>query len=109
MEVCYALESAAVKGPTPLNDFYKADQYVAGIELDANNNIIGGEWMFNKHPNFAWKIDESVNPTSLNDDKVKFSGNVADLRRMTNFAAQTSSGGQVLRAIVDYLITKAAG
>lgn len=106
MEVEYALEAEPVRGDIPLRDFYRTDQYVAALELDSSNNIIGGEWRFNKHPNFAWKFDEKFPPRSLNDDKVKFNGSVADLRRLTSMAAETSSKGQVLKAIVDYFIEK---
>jgi hypothetical protein len=106
IEVEYALEAEPVRADKSLRDFYKIDQYVAALELDVNNNIIGGEWKFNKHPNFAWKFDEKYPPKSLNDDKVKFNGSVADLRRLTKMAAETSSKGQVLKAIVDYLIEK---
>jgi len=106
MEVEYALEAQPIRGDKPLRDFYQTDQYVASLELDKDNNIIGGEWRFNKHPNFAWKFDEKLPPKSVNDEKAKFNGSVADLRRITNLASETSSKGQVLKVIVDYLIEK---
>jgi len=106
MQVTYALESEAIRGPTPLPEFDETKQYVAALELDANNKIIGGEWMFNKHPNYAWKFDETVSPYSLNDNNVKFNGSVADLRRIARYAPQTSSRGQILRSIVDYMVNR---
>jgi hypothetical protein len=106
MQVTFALESEPIRGPTPLPDIYETKQYVAAIELDANNKIIGGEWMFNNHHNYAWKFYETSSPFSLNDNNAKFSGSVADLRRLATYAPQTSSHGQVLRSIVDYMVKR---
>lgn len=39
---------------TSAADMRRSVNYVYDLELDANKNIIGGEWYSNRHPDFLW-------------------------------------------------------
>lgn len=42
-------------------------QYIYDVELDAQGQIIGGEWYTSKHPDFLWTPPPSVTPSTLAD------------------------------------------
>ena len=56
MDVSYVVETAPTHNETdsPSRDAIQQVTYYYDLELDASNNIIGGEWYTNKHPDFLW-------------------------------------------------------
>jgi hypothetical protein len=38
----------------------KTERFIYDLELDANYNIIGGEWYSNGHPDFMWTFDKGA-------------------------------------------------
>lgn len=68
------VEYLAENRPTQKSrDSHKNDQtlkayYIYDLELDKDFNIIGGEWMQNKHPDFLWAHDKdqkAISPIEL--------------------------------------------
>ncbi len=39
-------------------DKFKEEKYIYDLELDQDANVIKGEWVENKHPDFIWKHDK---------------------------------------------------
>jgi hypothetical protein len=105
VNVTYAIEndpSHTERSPANVN---KTVESVAAIELDGNDEIIGGEWKHNLHPNFMWKFDENHPVESCCDEGVKnFAGNVNE--EVTKWAVMASQRGHILRPIIDYLINE---
>jgi hypothetical protein len=53
----YITESHASTEPADASQFERTDRYTYILELDADRNVIGGEWYGNssrKHPDFLW-------------------------------------------------------
>lgn len=50
---------------------FKTVEYSYLLELDANHRIIGGEWITEKHPDFAWKPSTFLLPATDGDDLVR--------------------------------------
>ena len=76
------------------------------LDLDKNYNIIGGSWVSSDHPDFIWKINESGIFRDRYDNVFSFFGTSSELRRMTQTARMLSSKGQVIYAVVKYLVNK---
>ncbi len=63
MEVTYISENSPSARDYDNQDFDRANTvtYYYDLELDKNENIIGGEWYQNRHPDFVWMpIKDSV-------------------------------------------------
>ncbi|MEB4592869.1 hypothetical protein VSS37_17960 [Candidatus Thiothrix sp. Deng01] len=56
MDVSYVVETSPSQNETdsPSRDAIQQVTYYYDLELDASNNIVGGEWYNNKHPDFLW-------------------------------------------------------
>jgi len=103
INVTYAYETSPVHSNRPMDDFNKTDEFIAALELDENNNILGGEWKYNVHPNFLWKNDERKPVQGCCDHLVKnFTGKASTT--VTKWATEASKKGQVLKPVLDYLI-----
>jgi hypothetical protein len=109
IDVTYGVETEAVKATYTLPDETLTGEYLAAIYLDKNYNIVGGRWKYNTHPNFAWKVDESVTPKGINDDYVKsFSGTSEELRNIASYAIESANNGQPLFKVVEYLVDESS-
>lgn len=107
--VNYTLENALIHFDTSMDDEYEANKYTAILELDKNDNIIGGEWTNNTHVDFIWKIDERYTALGVSDKIVKeFNGTSGELRSFTNYAITASRQSNVLKAVVNYLVEQSA-
>lgn len=109
MTYTYSVETEPVHNNQP-NQFYsKTDQTIASLELDAYNNIIGGEWLTNKHPNFMWKPDEASTPAGKYDSvSPSFTGSTYSLQQLSTYAKASSQYGQPLKTVVDYIVNLAS-
>jgi hypothetical protein len=86
-----------------IDDLNKTETYVGVVELDEKENIVGGEWKYNAHPNFLWKYDEDHPVEGCCDRMAKaYDGDVTnELKNSASIAAQK---GQVIKSIVDYMV-----
>lgn len=48
----------------------KTVRFIYDLELDANYNVLGGEWYSNAHPDFIWTFDKSAQALSAGDASV---------------------------------------
>lgn len=107
INITYTYETSPVHSGRPLDHFNKTDEFIAALQLDDDNIIIGGEWKYNAHPNFIWKADESRPVKGCCDHFVKnFTGRVNPA--ITRWATEASKKGQVIKSILDYLIELSA-
>jgi len=109
MSVQYMAEESANKRKTDDENF---DQlitvtYLYDLELDAQGNIIGGEWYQEKHPDFLWRPMTDAHPINYESrfiDQKEWDGRSVlpeNWQWITQFA---SKRGELMSAIVDKLI-----
>jgi len=108
MHVNYVFENPPQKGETQLPDNLDSRDYKFLLELDQNDNIVGGEWTKNSHPIFIWGAAEGEKPFGYGDDLIQsFDGSVESLRNLTAVAKEGSKKNVVLGAVVKYFINHA--
>ena len=85
-------------------------EYKYMLELDKDENIIGGEWISKDHPDFAWVPLSSVLPTSEGDAMVTGldPARAGTTPAWTAAANAASAHGSPLPAFVQWLYTRAA-
>lgn len=114
MDLAYVVETMP---STDLRDGPQTDainnvSYQYDLELDAQGNIIGGEWYTNAHPDFLWTPAANVKAKTPGDqmlsrmgaDRVRWTGKSAIPREWQDIAKRNSQGGAPLAAIVESLI-----
>ncbi|PIE00905.1 MAG: hypothetical protein CSA79_01820 [Thiothrix nivea] len=93
---------------TPDMDAAQSVTYEYDLELDAEGDIIGGEWYRNKHPDFLWTPPKGARAESRLDNRI--SGSWSNVRRAVpvtwrSVAAQAARDqGAPLAAIVEKII-----
>lgn len=110
MEVKYIVEThpRQLEEDKPSMDGVQSVTYEYDLELDAEGDIIGGEWYRNKHPDFLWTPPPGAKALTRRDSNV--SGSWTDSRRAVPgswraVAAQASrEQGSPLAAIVEQMI-----
>ena len=113
MELTYMKETIPSHSP-PGGDLKIKVEYVYTLELDEQNNIIGGEWLHNKHPDFMWTPAEGTKPMNDEDDKIASNmyGDISSpevLRQLGKYAQSASARGEVLDSVIRYLVAKSSG
>ena len=112
MTINYVAETAPDHTPTddPGNDRLVAVQYYYDLELDAEGNIVGGEWYQNAHPDFAWVPEEDESSSSVGDSGVNLNGPLtAKLSaNLTPYAVYGSQNGQPLTAVIQSLFQQSS-
>lgn len=104
MSVQYSNETQPNRG-TPFPNQTAGKSYNFFLELDENNNIIGGTWVSNDHPDFIWKIDDIYGIKKDSLDIVNgFGGSSGQLRQMTSIAKKLSLKRQVIYSVMKYLV-----
>lgn len=107
MHIEFVFENPPQKGMNSKPDNIDTRDYKYVLELDENDNIVGGEWTKNSHPIFIWNPSETETPFGYGDDVVKtFDGTVENLNSITGVAKKVSQKNTVLGAIVKYLIAQ---
>jgi hypothetical protein len=85
--------------------------YAYDLELDKDGNIVGGEWVSKKHPDFLWYIPKDSIPETLGDRILadnKFDWQPPQMTIEVHKAARESSARlQPMRTLVEYLIMEA--
>lgn len=113
MDIVYIAEtSPSHNAPGP--DKQVKVTYTFTLELDQQNTILGGEWLHNQHPDFIWAPADGAKPLNEEDNQIasSISGDISSpqvLQQLTSFAQSASSRGEVLGAVVDYLVAKSSG
>lgn len=110
MTVKYIVEThpQQLDSDTPDMDAVQSVVYEYDLELDAEGDIIGGEWYRNKHPDFLWTPPKGARAESRYDGQI--SGSWSDVRRAVpttwrGVAAQAARDqGAPLAAIVEQMI-----
>jgi hypothetical protein len=99
-----------VHGDTTAPTEFDTKEYVGFIDLDRNDNIIGGEWKHTAYPQYLWYYDEFKSLESLGDNFLPmFRGSAFGLNDLAKNAKATSAQGQVFKSITDYLAYTSAG
>ncbi len=110
MDVKYIVETfpRQLEEDRPDMDSVKSVTYEYDLELDAEGDIIGGEWYRNKHPDFLWTPPPGAKALTRRDSNI--SGSWTDPQRPVPgswraIAAQASrEQGSPLAAIVEQMI-----
>lgn len=113
MDLVYIAETAPAHR-APGKDREVKVTYVYTLELDENNNMIGGEWLHNVHPDFVWAPSDNAKPLNDEDNKVSSSvtGDISSpevLSKLTALAAAASNRGEVLDKVISYLVEHSSG
>ena len=69
MKVTYVVETDPKQGE-PYPDILETVTYWYDLELDEQNNIVGGEWYSNHHPDFLWTKKRSSRPQNTIDSTI---------------------------------------
>lgn len=79
MDLSYISETRPSLATTdgPQNDSIEKQRYTYDLELDANNNIIGGEWYDAKHPDFLWTPLPNYGVNTVGDDYLYRTGDTS--------------------------------
>lgn len=114
MDVSYVVETSPSQRETdtPSQDAIQKVTYYYDLELDAANNIIGGEWYTNKHPDFLWTPGKGIRAATAYESQASGSWAQGSTVPSTwRSAAKLASANQSapLAAIVEQLIKFANG
>lgn len=93
---------------TPNNDSLRTVQYIYDLELNAEGEIIGGEWYQNAHPDFIWTPYKDAHAVSVGDRQAKgdWTTNTLPPKQWSSAATLASSYGQPLAKVVNGLIKR---
>ena len=69
MSVTYVAENAPQPGKSAA-DYLISVTYWYDLELDEHDNIVGGEWLSNSHPDFLWTKRRSSRPQNTVDHTI---------------------------------------
>lgn len=114
MKVVYMLERKPTQAPLAnpdKDDNQRTVHYLYDLELDAEGNIIGGEWYNNTHPDFLWTPALESRPMAYGDYHLLGSPMWDGKRPLDNkwikFAKQSAKKGQVLNSITRSILNLA--
>lgn len=121
MDVSYVVETEPRQG-LPFGDLIETVTYHYDLELDADNNIVGGEWYTNLHPDFLWTRRGNAKPTNTVDRRIarffpettSWSGDLHGLNKvfgnrlteLNKLSLQTDK--TPLAVVIDYLVNSAS-
>lgn len=113
MEVEYLVETMPNTHNFDVTDLdaHNMAYYAYDLELDAYNNIIGGEWYTNKHPDFLWTPYDESHATSSVDNYIRgevSAESLTSIPRLARLAQRASSNGQVIGKVVEALLEAAS-
>lgn len=84
----------------------KTLRFIYDLELDANLEIVGGEWYSNAHPDFVWTFEKNAQAVSISDSEIAidaWSANTPVPGEWTALAKRASGRGEPLFAFVKKL------
>jgi len=98
---------------SPANDLTSGARYFYDVELDAQGNIIGGEWYQNAHPDFLWNAPAGTKArSSVETGTMVASAGTWDATgpmpaNWRSMAPNASRAGEPLSLVVEALSTRA--
>lgn len=106
-----------VWGPTTRDTHPEPDtktvRFAYDLELDANMNIIGGEWYTNRHPDFLWTFNPGAKAYSVGDHDIgigaEWDGKSPLPENWRKAAAKASNQGEPMANIIDVLVRLGGG
>lgn len=112
MRVGYVTETMAsdAQNDSSQQDAIRWVNYDYDLELDANGNIIGGEWYLDSHPDFVWNPKKGDRPLSSFDKNLP-SVSWVDSRlpeEWSKAAHQGSPYGVIINSITEALLKRSA-
>lgn len=111
MDVTYMVETNASHEETDSQDADESTTatYMFDLEIDANGNVIGGEWYQNMHPDFLWTPAKTARAVSPYDKNLrgKLNPEKAISATWQKAAAKSSVNQLPLATIVEKMILEA--
>ena len=109
MELSYVVETDPTQNEndSPEQDLIQKVDYYYDLELDSRDQIIGGEWYMNKHPDFLWTPGATAKAVTRFDAHAtgQWAANAEVPNHWQNAAKQASISDRApLAAIVERLI-----
>jgi hypothetical protein len=109
MDITYPIEIEP--GPARVFDEpTKTVRYVYDLELDGANNIIGGEWYSNAHPDFIWTFDPGAQAMAFDENVLlsdPWANNGPVPMSWTQYAKRASAKGVPLYAFLKKVVDAA--
>lgn len=100
----------ALATPSPSTDELfneKAIRYIYDLELDAEFNVIGGEWYTNAHPDFLWTFPEKSAAMTVGDLKIQEPWTGAPIpSQWLEIAGREANRGKILAHIVNEILAR---
>lgn len=105
-------EPSADNTDSPTNDRYTTFHFVYDLELDANDNILGGMWHDRWFPDFAWVVADDMLPLTredrlLDSDIIIYDGKKPIPTYLQQLAKSSSKRGQISFRVIDLLLNLA--
>jgi hypothetical protein len=94
------------RGPQTENPT-KTLRYYYDLELDENNEVIGGEWYANSHPDFIWTYDANALAAAYGDSKINSTEWIVGTPVPSNWASaiqQSSARGEPMAAVINGIL-----
>jgi len=112
MQLAYVAETSPshARNDDASKDLITTVDYLYDLELDANGNIIGGEWYHKTHPDFLWTYDAGARAQVPGDAALKttdWKPGAPLPAAWTGLAKRTSASGLPMATIVEALIAEA--
>lgn len=103
-------QNKLIHGDTTEEPIFETKEYEGFLDLDANDNIVGGEWKYTAYPQYLWYYDESKTIETDGDVHLpRFLGSALGLTDLASTTMDSSNKGQILKSIADYLAYTSAG
>lgn len=115
MQLTYVVETAPTHAVDdgPGDDRLRTARYLYDLELDADGNIIGGEWYTNKHPDFLWTPPPNTRARTPADALLTGTwapgAPVPEAWRRPAWRASDSASPSALATIIEALIERSRG
>jgi len=123
-ELTYLVETRP-KHNKPAPDEFATAYYVYDLELDADGNMVGGEWYMNQHPDFMWAVDpartvaQSEIDRLIQEGEITYDGTQKSMAALSALrlkeapdyslsALSSLSQGAPLELILDHMISQTA-
>ncbi len=108
MEVKYVTEESANNRDFDTSDYDSifTATYMYDLEMDAQNRIVGGEWMNLQHPDFLWTPAKEATPINYEDTLIKsdWLNGMPAAKDWQESAHWASQGGRVLSKAINKMI-----
>jgi Transglutaminase elicitor len=115
MELTYVSENWNFQAETDdaSTDVLRTVTYLYDLELDANGNLMGGEWYRNEHPDFEWMVLDGARAESSGDARVSREGWMPSSGQIPAFwrdiaIATARFNGEPLAAIIEPIVQESA-